>query len=198
MKKLVVSPHCDDEALGCSSVLDEKTFVLYLGVNEWHVVSKEERIKELNAVAKFYGFEYSICKLPVDNYGFQQVLDTIQVYIDFHRPEEIYLPYASYNQDHQVTFKAGFTALRPHDKNFFVKKAFVYEEVHPNLWDENSFKPNYFKEVNILKKVDGYKLYASQVRGHRSPEMVTALARWRGFQSGFRFAEGFEILRWVD
>ena len=37
MKKLIISPHIDDEVLGCGGILDEDTFVLYCGMDEAHI-----------------------------------------------------------------------------------------------------------------------------------------------------------------
>lgn len=196
--RLVISPHIDDEVLGCSSVLDKDTCVYYLGVNKFHVVSAEERKEEARNVSEYFGFRLYLGNHPVDKYDMQTILDTIQQMINQCEPTEIYIPRRSYNQDHRTTFDACFSALRVHDKNFFVKKVFVYEQIHPNLWDLNEFKPNHFKEVDIDKKINGYCLHASQVRGHRSQETIRLLARWRGLQSGFPFAEAFKILRWID
>ena len=195
---IVFAPHQDDEVLGCSSVLDSNTLVVYLGINKFHVVSAQDRKKEVKAVAEYFGFNYFIEDLPVDEYGPKQTLDAIQAFININAPEELYLPYSSYNQDHATTYYAGFTTARQHDKNVFVKKILVYEQVHNFLWDMGDFKPVYFRPLSITKKIEAYKLHASQVRSHRSAEMITTLARVRGWQSGQDFAEGFEILRWVD
>ena len=39
---------------------------------------------------------------------------------------------------------------------------------------------------------------ATQVRTFRNPEMLRALALLRGGQCNFKYAEGFEIIRWID
>ena len=39
-KKLVISPHIDDEVLSCGGILDENTFVLECGVDNFHIVSR--------------------------------------------------------------------------------------------------------------------------------------------------------------
>ena len=71
------------------------------------------------------------------------------------------------------------------------------------MWDYNhnisgTFKPNYYKGIDIENKINSYQLLESQVRGHRSPEILTTLAKLRGMQSGNDYAESFQILRWVD
>ena len=71
------------------------------------------------------------------------------------------------------------------------------------LWDHthdmnNSFKPNYFIQINIDRKVKAYKALTSQVRSFRSPEMLEQMASLRGKQSGYEYAEAYKILRWVE
>ena len=55
-----------------------------------------------------------------------------------------------------------------------------------------------FVPIDINKKIKAYKLMATQVRTFRSPEMLRALALLRGGQCNFKYAEGFEIIRWID
>ena len=96
-------------------------------------------------------------------------------------------------------YEASLTALRPHDLNYFVKRVFVYEQPHVFFWNHgnSNFEPNYYVEIDILRKVELYELMKTQVRKFRSSEHVGAIAQLRGGQSGYDFAEAFQILRWV-
>ena len=116
------------------------------------------------------------------------------------KPDEIYIPNPSYNQDHRTVYNAAMVALRPHDLNHFVKKVLIYEEPQVYLWNNTSreFKPNYFVPININKKIKAYKMMASQVRTFRSPEMLKAMALLRGGQGNCKYAEGSQIIRWVN
>jgi hypothetical protein len=89
--------------------------------------------------------------------------------------------------------------LRPHDLNFFVKKVFVYEQIQ-DLWNHNyhTFNPTYFRLLNIEEKINSYHLMKSQVRSFRNAEMIKNLAAIRGIQANVDFAEGFEVLRWIE
>jgi len=61
-KTLVISPHCDDEILGCGGILnnriDENVFVYYIGIDVFHVISQEDRLLEVDSVAQFLSFDY--------------------------------------------------------------------------------------------------------------------------------------------
>jgi len=201
-KKLIISPHIDDEVLGCGGILDKDTFVLECGVDQFHVVSRQERIKELQQAQKLLGFGYKILSNLVNNYEVPVLIDQLSDVINDIRPNKVFIPYPSYNQDHRAIYEAALIALRPHDINFFVKKVLVYEQPHVFLWDyshhkDTSFKPNYFEEIDVEKKIAAYKCIKSQIRTFRDPEFVKELASVRGRQANCKYAEAFEVVRWV-
>ena len=178
MKKLVISPHIDDEVLGCGGILDKNTFVLYCGFDETHIKGEwvrkrpdtNTRLKELNKVQALLKFKYEILYNKVNHYIEQDLIGSFEKAINEIKPEQIYIPNPSYNQDHKTVYDAAMVALRPH----------------------------YFVPIDISKKIKAYKLMATQVRTFRSPEMLKALALLRGGQCNFKHAEGFEIIRWID
>ena len=64
-RKLILSPHIDDEVLGCGGILDEDTFVLYCGVENRYIngdmsISVVTRIEELEKVSKFLKFDFKL------------------------------------------------------------------------------------------------------------------------------------------
>jgi len=120
-----------------------------------------------------------------------------------HKPESVYIPYPSYNQDHTAVYEAALVALRHHDINHFAKRVLIYEQPHVFLWDNtydlnNSFKPNYFKEIDIERKLEAYSLLESQVRSFRGVDIIKQLASLRGKQANCDYAEAYKVLRWVD
>ena len=201
MKKLIISPHIDDEVLGCGGILDSDTFVLHCGVEDRSYVSAEKRIKEVEDVRKIAGFKMKLLKNTVNNYKIIDLIPEFEKTINEVKPEMTFIPCPSYNQDHRAVYKAALVALRQHDINFFVKKVLVYEQPQDVFWDFNngdSFKPNYFVPIDIEKKLKLYSLLKSQVRSFRSPEHVKAISILRGGQSNFKYAEAFKILRWIN
>ena len=200
IKKIVIAPHIDDEVLGCGSILDKDTLVVYVGNgHSKNVISKQDRIKEANAVAECLGHSYIILPHEVDKYEVYPLINDFEEILQKYKPEELYVVAPSYNQDHKTVYDAIITATRPHDKNWFVKKIFLYEQPQLYLWNNTGreFKPNYFVKLDIDKKIKAYELMPSQVRSFRSPELLHSMAMVRGKQSNHKYAEAFEIIRWI-
>tara|TARA_A100001201_G_C4076299_1_gene197445 strand:- start:762 stop:1391 length:630 start_codon:yes stop_codon:yes gene_type:complete len=205
-RKMILSPHIDDEVLGCGGILDKETFVIYCGMNESHIKGdwikkrpkEEERLSELKDVVSMTNHSYKILDNKVNHYKLQNLITYFEKYINDIKPTEVYIPHPSYNQDHRVVYDAAITALRPHDINHFVKRIFVYEQPHMLFWDDKDFKPNYFVPIDIERKVKMYELMKTQVRKFRSSKHLKAISKIRGGQSNCEYAESFKILRWVD
>tara|TARA_R110002020_G_scaffold286073_2_gene501600 strand:+ start:428 stop:1051 length:624 start_codon:yes stop_codon:yes gene_type:complete len=205
-KKLIISPHVDDDVLGCGGILDENTFVLYCGINESDIPNRptlQERLSEADKAAKYCGFDYFILENKVNHYEISNLINPIEKFINKIKPLEIFIPHPSYNQDHRVAYESSLTALRPHDKNFFVKKVLVYEQPHVFLWDyshdiNSNFKPNYYIPIDVERKIKAYKLMETQVRSFRSPETIRSMAQLRGGQSNHENAEAFQLIRWSE
>lgn len=196
--KLVIAPHVDDDVIGCGGILDADTLVYYCGVDEFHGVSRELRQKEAENVAARTGQKILYGQNIVNSYQFTALKDQLESLINSYEPEEVLLPWPSYNQDHQTVYDAAMVALRPHDRNYFVKRVLLYEEPDCFWQPRTPFIPNLFRDINIMEKIVRYELMASQLRGHRSPEHILALARIRGAACNLPAAEAYHILRWVE
>jgi len=205
-KILVVSTHMDDEVLSCASFLekDPGSIVIFYHNNE-HPLFDDNVIQQENRdLISFLG-----CKTIISSIRAENKLDTIpQVdiiseYEDIiceEKPDIIILPFPSYNQDHRSIYEAALTALRPHDKMHFVKKVLLSEqpETFGTLRKIDFFKPNYFQKLDIERKIKLNKFYKTQLREHRSLDTIRSIAKVRGNQSGYEYAEAFEVLRWVE
>ena len=201
MKKLIIAPHVDDDVLGCGGIIDSNTLVLYCGLNEKGIVNRpsfETRIKEANSVKKFLGHDYILLDNKVNNFNVQKLIGEIEEIINNWKPDAIFLPHPSYNQDHKVVYDASLIALRPHDINYFVKIVCVYEQPHSFLWEsDKNFIANYFIPIDIDRKIASYRLMETQVRKFRSPDTIKSIAQLRGAQSNCKYAEAFQLLRYI-
>lgn len=194
---LVLSPHVDDEVLGCYSFLNPDCHVVFGGIEDRPSVAI--RTEELAASSEALGFSYEELAQPVNAYSSTALLPLFESIINNRRPSTVLLPEPSYNQDHRAFYEAGMIAVRPHDQNHRVDRVLVYEQPHSLIWplDNDTFRPSVFVPIHAEAKVAAYERYASQVRGHRSPDTVRALAQLRGAHIGEPAAEAFELRRQI-
>ena len=93
-------------------------------------------------------------------------------------------------------------ACRPIGKNY-PKLIFCYETLSETDWNapyvEANFIPEIFVDISDFfeKKIGALKCYDSQIKNNssRSINAVRTLARYRGSQNGFNYAEGFKLVR---
>jgi LmbE family N-acetylglucosaminyl deacetylase len=123
--------------------------------------------------------------------------------IDRVKPDILFFPAVSYNQDHEAVYKAVYAACRPHlpgDKPF-VRLVLSYDQ--PQLsWNHTKFHPNFYINISdyLEQKLAAYRCHVSQVRAephHASVENVERLARLRGSEVSVAAAEAFECHRFL-
>ena len=204
---LIVSPHLDDEVLGCSSFLwtDARNVTILYGTTrhgffaDAGLVMREnlDLTQHLGCKARFLEIG-AINRL--DNLPIVELIHEFEKVVNEERPDTVLLTNPSYNQDHRTIYEAMLTALRPHDQNHFVKRVLLYEqpETFGTLRKVIPFQPTYYRPLNMEFKIKIVEFYQSQMRGHRSIEHLTAIARLRGMQANMEYAEAFEIVRWVE
>jgi LmbE family N-acetylglucosaminyl deacetylase len=112
-----------------------------------------------------------------------------------------------YNWDHSRTFDAVMMGARPNPPAFCPTEIRTFEVLSSTerAWQEASraFHPNCWVDVGqtIDRKKEGLACYVSEVRPYphpRSREAVEYLARTRGNQVGFEYAEAFHVVRRIE
>lgn len=107
------------------------------------------------------------------------------------QPTLVILP-SSYDthQDHKVISEEGFRA--------FKRTCILGYEIP---WNNRKIDLTYFQEVDeedLIKKIQAIAAYKSQAfRNPKYEEFIRSLAVQRGFQVGSRYAEAYEVIRWV-
>lgn len=220
INRIVIAPHVDDEVIGAAASLGPDALVFYVGVDDFHVVNRSERYHEALKASEIgeykirfpylselneeipYRVSFHHLEYKVNQYykRFNELIAGFETLFEAEEPNEVLLPWPSYNQDHQTVYHTALVALRPHDQNYFVKRVLLYEE--PDCWWPNNsleqFKPQLYRELNLDQKLKMYNAMPSQIRGHRSPEHLVALAKVRGAVCGYEFAEAYQIIRWTE
>lgn len=221
MRVVVVSVHPDDEAIGVGGALlkhvykgDEVFWIIITNIFEHQGFSSTrvaERQKEIEVVTDFFHFKKTFkLDYPTMTLSSTTIIDMVprlSSFISEIKPEVIYCVNRSdAHSDHRVAFDAVMACT----KSFrypFIKNVLMYEcisetEFAPAL-SENAFVPNYFVDITdfLEKKLEILKIYKSEIGDHpfpRSLENVKALATFRGATAGVKYAEAFQLIRFID
>lgn len=224
MKKkiLIISPHADDEILGCGGTISKYTkmgidiSVLILtnankGAPEIFSKNDIQAIrKESKSANKFIGtkklFFENLPGLTLNQYPIYKISELINKYTSNIKPEIVFIPSPNdLHLDHKIIFNASKVSLR-FNKKSSIKKILSYEVLSETEWNENenSFSPNYFVKLNesdVNNKIKSFLKYKSQVKKYphpRSKEAIINLAKVRGSQVFMKYAEAFKVEKILD
>lgn len=217
---LILSPHPDDEVLWSGGLIayalknQIELFIMYfssvlLGIEQCKqvtgkIVNTELRQKEIEAVSKLGGFDYTLLSFP-NNYNQLDITSCIENRIELFKPDVVCIPYRnSFNQDHRTIFSSAITALRPVPKNFKHFPKFVLECEESCSWTtQDSFKPNFYlpmSKEDLDFKISLIKLHKSQIRNEpsvRSLKNIKRMAQMRGCEIGESYSECYSMIRGV-
>ena len=221
-KVLILSPHADDEILGCGGFISKYSKQNYhinvLVLTNANIGAPEiyspEVIKELRKESKiannFIGtkrlFFENLPAINLNNYPVYKITNIIDKYIRDINPEIVLIPSINdIHDDHKIIFRAAKVSMRP-NKISNLKKILSYEVLSETEWNEDgkSFNPNYFvclEKSDINKKVKAFLKYKSQVKKFphpRSKEGIINLSRVRGSQAFTEYAEAFKVEKILD
>ncbi len=116
--------------------------------------------------------------------------------------DQIYFPYASHHQDHQVVYESCFSALRQGARKNNPSLAAMYEYTYIGWLPMGIQGGHYYVDISSFmgKKIVALQCYASQLSTPDHPisaQSIESLARMRGMESGFTYAEMFYLVRMV-
>jgi LmbE family N-acetylglucosaminyl deacetylase len=214
---LIIAAHMDDEVLGCGATIakhrdnGDKVFICFIA----HRIYNHQFNKQKNDVEKKHalkakqilGYQEAVFfDLPDERLDgcVQDIIIPLEDYVYKLKPDIVYCPFrGDNNQDHRAVFDATRVVLRSSAAPF-VKKTYMYEvpsstEQSPPLL-ESIFSPNYYVNITkyIDKKIKAYKCYKREKRPHphpRSKQALITLAKKRGVEVGFEYAEAFMLAR---
>lgn len=202
---LVLAPHTDDGEFGCGGTItkfiEEGHDVMYAAFSacQQSVLPQfpsDILITEVKAATKVLGIKSENLLLfdyDVRTFGYrrQDILDDlIRIRQDFN-PQLIFMPdLADVHQDHATVATEGLRAF---------KFASILSYELP--WNNLSFTTSSFvhlDETHVQTKVNALKEYQSQAhRPYSDEDFLRSVARTRGVQIGTKYAEAFNIVRWI-
>lgn len=214
---LVVAAHPDDEVLGCGGAIARHTSegdevrVIFAAdgvgarATDFDKSLKERRKSAYDALSLLGVKTVNFFDFPdnqLDTVPLLSVIQKIEGLTKEFQPEIVYTHhYGDLNIDHALTAKACMTACRPLPGSS-VKALLFFEVLSATHWGlaTESFKPNYYIDIKDFfdKKMSAIQCYAFEMRAYphcRSEKAVKSLSQYRGSQTGFEFAEAFEVFR---
>jgi len=204
-KILILAPHTDDGEFGCGGsiarFLKENVDVFYAAFSLAEESVPPEYPKnilevEVKAAAKCLGIKEEnliLYKYRVRHFADrrQDILEDLVKLNKKLEPDLIFMPSLNdLHQDHTTIAQEGLRA--------FKKTSILGYEL---MWNNLSFTTNCFISFNedeLDVKLNALDCYNSQKgKNYASKEFIRSLAIARGVQIGVRYAEAFEVIRWV-
>lgn len=204
-KVLVLAPHTDDGEFGCGGsvirFIDEGKDVYYVAFSTaeesvpdpWPKdILKTEVIEATKRLGiskdKLIIYNFKVREL---SYHRQEILEELVKINNNLCPDLVFMPSSNdLHQDHATVSSEGIRA--------FKNTTILGYEIP---WNNIEFQTEAFiilSEEDINKKINALNAYNSQKgRSYANEEFIRSLARTRGVQMGSRYAEAFEVIRWV-
>jgi N-acetylglucosamine malate deacetylase 1 len=204
-RALVLAPHTDDGEFGCGGTIarlvDEGREITYVAFSAAEKsVPKEfpddilrREVRDATAVLGIAESRLRIGRFEVRDFPRQrqELLDYMIGLREEVRPDVVFLPSAhDIHQDHAQVHSEGLRA--------FKGTTMLGYEVP---WNNLVFETTAFvklSDAHLARKIQALRCYRSQAgRPYANEESIRAQARMRGTQIGSRYAETFEVIRWV-
>ena len=218
-RALIIAAHPDDETLGCGGVISrfsDSTEFKVVFISEGtscryanpaaheQEIEKNMQIRKNSALRALGTIPTSFYDLPcgrLDQVPQIMINKIIEQEIQDFRPDAVFTHWANdANTDHRKVHDATIIATRPYSS--FVEIVLCYEVLSSTEWNFNkSFCPNAFyelSETDVKSKCQNTQEYYTECKEWpypRSDEGITTLAKMRGMQAGYKYAEAFQIMR---
>lgn len=224
-KILIIAPHADDEALGCGGLISlankvgAEVYVQYVTVAGFKpqrggsYANAAKRLRETEAVVakanlKGHDILYNDdSKLNyLDTVSLKTMADWMEIEssIAFQKiqPHHTFVLSNDHNnQDHRAVYEAALILMRSRVNRKIKSVFYAYEIPGTGQAGLKAFDPNVYVELeeeDVDFKCVLFEKYKSQVAAPlsmRNSEAIKTLAKYRGMESGYAYAEAYQLLR---
>lgn len=216
-KVLIIVPHADDEAFGCGGMMAEmavrgaavELLVFAVGgIHHRHLemeATLDTRIAELDASCGILSVQkYSVLypgkDMQLDTIPQLDMVGKLDKILDRGQYDQVFYPYPSHNHDHATVHRACVAALRPGARcpgpSLIAMCDYIYSAWSLALASGGRMYVDITETIET--KCEAIQAYTSQLRLFPNPmcvETIELVARMRGMESGYQYAELFHIVQ---
>lgn len=214
---LIFVPHADDEVIGCGGLIEKAcrfnntVMVILAAVGNsffWHreePLSADTRKEEFAEALHYLGCRnfdimFDDKENLLDTLPRKDIVTKIDQYLTEFKPTMVFIPYPSFNHDHQKLFEACIAGLRPiPNRQYKIIAMYEYPLIvwqYPKMNDVGELYLDISETID--KKVEALRKHKSQLREPQhliSPESVKKWAAKRGMEVGVEYAEKYHLLK---
>lgn len=204
-KVLILAPHTDDGEFGCGATINKlvsqgkEVYYAAFSLAEESVPEPfpkdilEVEVKKATLVLGIKPENLLLYKYQVRRFATyrQEILEDLVKLNKELAPDLVFMPSLNdLHQDHTTIAHEGLRA--------FKHRSILSYELP---WNNLNFTTQCFVELgedNLRAKIDALRSYESQAgRNYSSEDFIKGLAITRGTQIGKKYAEVFEVIRWI-
>lgn len=204
MKRLIIAPHADDEALGCGGLIATNPEVVHVAVLADKHDGRMEEFHRARKRLRYTGYSGPYFDTGTLQNNMRALVTALDGIVREVRPTELYLPTPGTHHDHIAAYEAGISAARMSYTNgdLVLPDVFLYDvpgyvlELYQAPYRWNKFVP--FGIDVLERKIAAIAEYESQMAG-TLPAVRTAQtsAEDIGRKIAQPFAEHFAVVREV-
>lgn len=204
---LILIAHADDETLGAGGTilkLIEKGWIVNIvAISDGKLTvrgKKQDNSKDFKKACKLLGVEkYSLLKFKDQKFDTEAVSDLANAVANLKLHPDLIITHhqEDLNKDHRITCEVAKIIGRPKTKPISILGC---EIPGTSFWNGKVFQANYFVDITkyIDLKIDVFAKYHNEIQEYPHPwskKGLKLLAQYHGMQSGFKYAEAFNVIR---
>lgn len=204
---LILIAHADDETLGAGGTilkLVEKGWTVNIvAISDGKLTvrgKKQDNSKDFKKACKLLGVEkYSLLKFKDQKFDTEAVSDLANAVANLKLHPDLIITHhqEDLNKDHRITCEVAKIIGRPKIKPISILGC---ETPGTSFWNGKVFQANFFVDITeyIDLKIDAFAKYHNEIQEYPHPwskKGLKLLAQYHGMQSGFKYAEAFNVIR---